>query len=158
LLLFNNSYIRTICHKVAPSGYFVTNMENCIFCKIGKGEIPCYKLYEDESFLAFLDINPRNPGHTLIVPKEHFRWVWDVTNIGAYYEVVQQLAVAIKKALNADMIFSFVFGEEVPHAHVWLVPRFENDGHGSSIDLSLIKKIENDEMIEIQNKIIKCLE
>lgn len=127
----------------------------CIFCKIIKKEIPCYKIYEDENFLGFLDINPLNPGHALIIPKEHYRWVWDVKNIGAYYEACQKVALAQKKAFNTDQIVSLVFGEEVPHAHIWLIPRLENDGHGSSIDTKNHKKYSEDEMKQFQEKIIK---
>jgi len=99
----------------------------CIFCKIVKGEIPCHKVYETDDFLGFLDINPRNPGHTLIIPKEHHRWVWDVPNAGEYFEVVKKVANALKKSLDAELVMSLVWGNEVPHAHIWLVPRFDND-------------------------------
>ena len=127
--------------------------EDCVFCKIVKGEIPCYKVYEDEKFLAFLDIQPRNPGHTLVIPKEHFRWVWDIPYLGEYFEVVGKIANAIRKALNTDWVVSLILGEEVEHAHVWLVPRFPGDGHGGSIVLSNIKEISKEEMARIANKI-----
>ncbi len=97
-------------------------MENCIFCKIVKGEIPSYKVYEDENFLAFLDINPQTPGHCQVITKKHFRWVWDVPNIGEYFEVVKKIAVAQRKAFNTDWIISKVVGDEVHHAHVWVFP------------------------------------
>ena len=128
-------------------------MNDCIFCKIVKGEIPSYKVYEDENFLAFLDIRPLNPGHTLVIPKEHFRWVWDIENIGKYYKVVKKVANAIKKAHETDYVISLVFGEEVDHAHVWLIPRFENDGHGSAVDLKNIKEIPEEEMRKIAERI-----
>lgn len=128
-------------------------MTDCIFCKIVEGDIPCHKVFEDDNFLAFLDIRPLNPGHTLVIPKKHFRWVWDVDNIGSYYQAVQKIVVAIKKAFNTDYVVSLVFGEEVPHAHVWLVPRLENDGHGGAIDLKGIKEISDDEMKQIAEKI-----
>ena len=64
-------------------------MENCIFCKIVAKEIPAHIVYEDSDFVAFLDTNPVSVGHTLIVPKIHHRWVWDVPNIGAYFEVTR---------------------------------------------------------------------
>jgi histidine triad (HIT) family protein len=95
---------------------------NCIFCKIVAGEIPCHKVYEDKDFLAFLDINPVSVGHTLVIPKKHYRWVWDVTNAGVYFEVAQKIAIAQKKAFNTDLVLSKVFGEEVPHAHIWVYP------------------------------------
>lgn len=97
-------------------------MENCIFCKIVKGEIPSYKVYEDDNFLAFLDINPESPGHTLVIPKTHYRWVWDVPNAGEYFEVAQKIAHAQMKAFETDWIISKIVGEEVPHAHIWLIP------------------------------------
>jgi histidine triad (HIT) family protein len=127
---------------------------DCIFCKIVKGEIPSYKVYEDENFFAFLDIAPKNKGHTLVIPKEHYRWVWDVPNIGEYYEAVRKVAEAIKKAMDTDYVVSMVFGEEVPHAHVWLVPRFEDDGHGGAIDLSIKREVSAEEMKEIADKIV----
>jgi histidine triad (HIT) family protein len=120
-------------------------MENCIFCKIAKNEIPSFKVFENEKFFAFLDINPRNPGHTLVIPKEHFRWVWDVPYLGEYFEVVGKIVV------------SFVIGEEIPHAHIHLVPRFAGDGHGALINLSKIQKIEPQKMKEIAEKINKLI-
>jgi len=128
-------------------------MEDCIFCKIVRGEIPCYKVYGDENFLAFLDIRPLNPGHTLVIPKKHFRWVWDIENVGEYYEVVKKIANALKKVYDTDKVFSLVFGEEVEHAHTWLIPRFDNDGHGSEINLKSVKEISAEEMKKIAEKI-----
>ena len=97
-------------------------MENCIFCKIAKGELPCFKIYEDENFFAFLDINPLNKGHTLVIPKKHYRWVFDVDNEGEYFSVVKKIANNTKKVLETDYIVSFILGEEVSHAHIHLVP------------------------------------
>ena len=67
-------------------------MENCIFCKIAKKEIPAHIVYEDGQFIAFLDINPQSPGHLQVIPAEHARWVWDVENYGEYLALVQRLA------------------------------------------------------------------
>jgi histidine triad (HIT) family protein len=128
-------------------------MVDCVFCKIIKGDIPCHKIYDDKDFFAFLDIRPLNPGHTLVIPKKHYRWVWDVPNIGKYYKVVSKLANAMKKALDTDYVVSMVFGQEVPHAHVWLVPRFENDGHGGAIKLDNFKKLTDEEMKKSAEKI-----
>jgi len=132
-------------------------MKNCIFCKIIAKEIPCTKVYEDKNTLAFLDIRPLNPGHTLVIPKKHYRWIWDIPNIGKFYEVVKKIANAIRKAFKTEFLVSFIIGEEVPHAHVWLVPRFKDDGHGASIKLSNIKEIPEKEMQEIAKKIKNCL-
>ena len=93
-----------------------------IFCKIINKEIPVHIVYEDDSFLAFLDINPRAAGHVQVITKTHYRWVWDVPQIGDYFEVVRKIAKAQQKAFGVEMIRSQVFGDEVPHAHVWVWP------------------------------------
>ncbi len=95
---------------------------NCIFCKIVKGELPAVKVYEDDAFLAFLDKFPRSPGHCQVIPKEHHRWVWDVPNIGGYMEIARKVAQAQRKAFGTEMIVSQIIGDEVQHAHIWLVP------------------------------------
>ncbi|MDO8424024.1 MAG: HIT domain-containing protein [bacterium] len=95
---------------------------NCVFCKIVKGEITAYKVYEDENFLAFLDINPRAAGHVQIIPKEHYRWVWQVPNAGEFFEIAKKIALAQQKAFNTDFIISKIVGDEVPHAHIWVFP------------------------------------
>lgn len=132
-------------------------MKDCIFCKIIKGEIPSYKVYEDDIFLAFLDVRPLNLGHTLVVPKKHYRWVWDISNIGEYYETVGKIANALKITLDTNYVVSLVFGEEVPHAHVWLVSRFDGDGHGGTINFKSVKKISDDEMREVALKVANNL-
>lgn len=97
-------------------------MDNCIFCKIVRGEIPAQKVYEDERFIAFLDIHPQSPGHAQVIPKEHYRWVWDVPNVGQYFEVVTKVAKAQQKAFNTEWILSKIVGDEVEHAHIWVFP------------------------------------
>lgn len=99
-----------------------TSDPNCIFCRIVKGKLPCLKVYEDGRFIAFLDKFPKATGHCLIVPKEHFRWVWDVPDLGAYMEGAKKVALAQRKAFGTEMIVSHIIGDEVPHAHIWLVP------------------------------------
>ncbi len=97
-------------------------MDNCIFCKIIKKELPSNIVYEDDNFLAFLSINPETVGHTLIVPKTHYRWVWDVPNAGEYFEIAKKVALAQQKAFKTDFILSKIVGEEVHHAHIWIFP------------------------------------
>ena len=104
-------------------------MTDCVFCKIVEGKIPAEKVYEDNEFLAFLDIHPLSPGHTLIIPKKHYRWVWDLPagrqaspNIGDFFEVAKKIAVAQQKAFDTDWILSKIIGDEVPHAHIWIFP------------------------------------
>jgi histidine triad (HIT) family protein len=110
-------------------------MDTCIFCKIVRGEIPAHKVYEDDSFLAFLDIRPMSSGHTLIIPKKHYRWVWDTPNAGAYFEITKKIALAIKKTWNTDEVFSKIIGEEVPHAHIWVYQNPEK-AQGNKSDLA----------------------
>ena len=108
-------------------------MNDCIFCKIVKGEIPSHKVYEDDNFFAFLDINPRGTGHAQVIPKQHYRWVWDVPNVGEYFEVVRKIAKAQQKAFNTELIRSQVYGEDVLHAHIWVWPH-EADGDPKNFD------------------------
>lgn len=97
-------------------------MENCIFCKIVAGALPCHKVYEDANFLAFLDIHPQSAGHTLVIPKNHHRYVWDVPNAGTYFEVATKIANAQRKAFGVELIRGNIYGDEVPHAHIWVFP------------------------------------
>lgn len=99
-----------------------TVVKDCIFCKISRGEIPSYKLYEDNDFLAFLDIHPQSAGHAQIIPKKHYRWVWDMPNTAEYFEIAKKIALAQRKAFGTDFILSKIVGDEVPHAHIWVFP------------------------------------
>jgi histidine triad (HIT) family protein len=128
-------------------------MNECIFCKIINEEIPSKKVYEDDDFLAFLDIRPLNPGHTLVIPKKHYRWVWDVENIGRYYEVVKLIANAMQRAFEPDLVASLVLGDEVPHAHIWLVPRYRDDGHTPGLNLNNVKELSEEQMNQALDKL-----
>jgi histidine triad (HIT) family protein len=108
-------------------------MESCIFCKIVRGEIPATKIYEDENFLAFLDIHPQSPGHVQVIPKAHYRWVWDVPDAGAYFEVARKIARAQQKAFHTDWVLSRIIGEEAPHAHIWVFPSDEAKGDKNNL-------------------------
>jgi histidine triad (HIT) family protein len=118
-------------------------MPDCVFCKIIKKELPAHIVYEDKDFLGFLDIRPEAPGHTLLIPKTHYRWIWDVPNIGEYYEAARRIALAQKKAFKEDMVVTKAVGEEVPHAHVWLIPRRETKGDKNDFEGNKKKIIEN---------------
>ena len=95
-----------------------------IFTKIINGEIPCYKIAEDDNFFAFLDINPNAKGHTLCVPKKEIDKLFDLDDV-TYIGLMQfskKIAVALKKTVPCDRIGMTVIGLEVPHAHVHLIP------------------------------------
>ena len=95
-----------------------------IFSKIIKGDIPCYKVAEDDEFFAFLDIAPLQKGHTLVVPKREVDYFFDLSDeeIGRMHIFAKHVAVAIKKAIPCVKVGQAVLGLEVPHAHVHLVP------------------------------------
>lgn len=121
-------------------------MDDCIFCKIVKGEIPAHKVYEDDNFLAFLDINPVSLGHTLLIPKTHYRWVYDVPNCGEYWQIAQELAINIKNSsLNPDFVSFLTMGNEVPHAHIHIIPRVFGDSISSILNTIPHLKISEEE-------------
>jgi len=108
---------------------------NCIFCKIVKGEIPSYKIYENSRILAFLDIAPVNKGHALIIPKDHYENIYDIPEnlLKEMISAVKKISMAIKKSVDADGISiaqsnESSAGQVVPHLHFHIMPRFRNDG------------------------------
>ena len=105
----------------------------CIFCKIVKGEIPCAKVYEDEDCLAFLDINPVNKGHVLVIPKEHYATVDDCPEevLKKLILVVKKVSASVKKICEGYTIVNNNYpasGQAVDHIHFHIVPRNEGDG------------------------------
>jgi histidine triad (HIT) family protein len=95
-----------------------------IFTKIINGEIPCYKIAEDDNFFAFLDINPLKAGHTLVVPKKKTDYIFDLDDkqLSGLIIFSKKVAVAIKSAIPCKRIGVAILGLEVPHAHIHLVP------------------------------------
>lgn len=104
-------------------------MDDCIFCKIVKGELPSTKVYEDSNFLAFMNIYPATKGHTLIVPKNHIRWMQDADDsvVKDIFVLTKQLMQKIKAELACEYVQVTVLGEQVPHFHIHLIPRYKND-------------------------------
>ena len=95
-----------------------------IFTKIIKGEIPCYKIAEDDNFIAFLDVNPNAKGHTLCVPKQEIDKIFELEE-ELYLELMKfskKIAIALEKTIPCKRIGMAVIGLEVPHAHVHLIP------------------------------------
>jgi histidine triad (HIT) family protein len=108
--------ISVLCYNIA--------MQDSIFTKIIRGEIPCHKIYEDKLTLAFLTINPIQPGHTLVIPKRQVNHLWDL-ELEDYYAVMdtsKKVALHIRKILQPKRVAMQVAGVEVPHAHVHLFP------------------------------------
>ncbi len=109
--------------------------ENCVFCKIVEGKIPSIKVYEDEKILAFMDINPLNPGHTLVIPKEHFETIFEISSqdYALISATAARISVAIKKALQPDgvnimQLNGKAANQVVPHLHMHITPRWFEDG------------------------------
>ncbi len=97
--------------------------KDCIFCKIIKGDVPSYKVYEDDHFLGFLNIHPCAVGHSLVIPKKHYTWVYDVPAFDAYWLVVLHITKAIQSVMKPLYVTYLTYGLEVPHAHIHIIPR-----------------------------------
>lgn len=95
-----------------------------IFSKIIAGEIPCYKVAENDKFFAFLDINPLAKGHTLVIPKQEVDYIFDLSDedLAAMHVFAKKVALAIDKAFPCRKVGEAVLGLEVPHAHIHLIP------------------------------------
>ncbi len=127
-----------------------------IFTKIINGEIPCYKIAEDDKYFAFLDINPLNEGHTLVIPKQEEDYIFDLDDdtLAGLHLFAKKIALAIKQAVPCQRIGMAVLGMEVPHAHIHLVPLLKE----SDLSFSNPKKsFTKEEMEETTKKIQQYL-
>ena len=123
-----------------------------IFTKIVNGDIPSYKVAENEQFLAFLDITPIRKGHVLVIPKEETDYIFDMTddNLGSIFVFAKEVATKIKKVFPCKKVGITVIGLEVPHAHIHLIPM------NTLSDMNFAQeklKLSNEEFIEIANNI-----
>jgi histidine triad (HIT) family protein len=126
-------------------------MENCLFCKIIKGEVPSYKIWEDKNFFAFLDINPINPGHTILVPKKHLDYIFDLEEplYSEIFKTAKKLSKPLKKATGAEKIGLAIEGLAFRHIHIHLVPVNKiND-----LDPNRAKKGSPEELLTIAEKV-----
>ena len=129
----------------------------CIFCKIINNEIPSYKVYEDENFLAFLDISQATLGHTLVVPKKHYENIFELPEDSSIFNIVTKLATKIKKATNCSGINilnnnGVSAGQTVNHFHIHIIPRYENDKLEINFPSNSLTKEEfNDLLLKINN-------
>jgi len=136
-------------------------MEDCIFCKIVNGEIPCQKVYENDKILAFLDISPIHKGHTLVIPKEHHENILDIPDetLAELAKTAKKVSKAVKKATNADGFNvtqnnGAAAGQAVFHFHLHIIPRFKDDG----LKTWPHKQIPEEEMKQVHEDIKKSLE
>ena len=133
---------------------------DCIFCKIIDGEIPAVKVLDEESVLAFMDINPSSKGHMLVVPKRHAENIFQISegDLEAVTHAVKRCANAVKEALNAEGITILQLNGKasdqiVPHFHIHIIPRWENDG--LSISNWEMKPGDMEEIKDIARKVKK---
>ena len=129
----------------------------CIFCSIIKGDIPCYKVYEDDKFLAFLDISQATIGHTLVVPKNHYKNIYELPEDCDIFNVVIKLSKKIKDATGALGVNILNNNERharqtVDHYHIHIIPRYENDNFQINFPEN---KLSKDEFLALQEKIAK---
>lgn len=125
-----------------------------IFSRIINGEIPCYKIAENDKFFAFLDINPVSKGHTLVVPKKEVDYIFTLGDeeLGEMMVFAKKVVAAIEKAMPCKRIGVAVIGLEVPHAHIHLIPIVEEG------DMDFKKEhvhLTNDEFLDIQKRIVE---
>ena len=125
----------------------ILDMDN-VFSKIIRGEIPCYKIYEDDKNLAFLDIAPESRGHTLVIPKAEVDKIYELSDedYDALFHAVKKIAKHMEEVLGARIIMKVV-GTDVPHAHVHLMPIDPDWTYGKTL------KLAEDEFKEIQEEL-----
>ncbi len=135
--------------------------KDCLFCKIVAGEIPAKKVYEDANSFAFLDINPRNPGHTLVIPKKHYETLFDMPENEAaeLFKIVKKMADVCKSGVKADGISigqsnGRAAGQIVQHLHFHVIPRFNTEGPVGLEGILPVKKMDESSM----NKIVETLQ
>ena len=124
-----------------------------LFTRIIKGEIPCHKIAENEKYLAFLDIKPINPGHTLVIPKKEIDYVFDLDDelLGGLMTFAKKVACAIQKTVPCPKVGVMVAGLEVPHAHIHLIPIFKV----TDLNFANAKSSSSEELAKVAEKIRK---
>lgn len=136
-------------------------MDGCIFCKIVKGELPSVKVWEDAEVLAFLDIQPINKGHVLIIPKQHGALISEIDDniLCSMIKLAKKIGQALRDSelkpagVNLFLADGKAAGQEVPHVHLHIIPRFDQDGFGLVFPESHKNKPPKEELEAISEKI-----
>lgn len=143
----------------------MTSDENCLFCKIIKKEIPSEIVYEDNATLAFLDINPRNPGHLLVIPKNHYVEIFEApdADLSSLITTVKKMASAAKTGMKADGISitqsnGQAAGQVINHLHFHVIPRFLSEGPQGLEAILPTKKMTNEMIQEVKKSIMANLD
>src|SRR3990167_4809113 len=139
----------------------------CLFCSLIEGSIDSYKIYEDDKLLGVLDINPANPGHTILFPKKHFQFLGELDNElnGHMFNVANKISSKMVEKLKAEGVTIYVAngfgaGQIVPHISVHIIPRYNDDGikiefKGKKVDNESLKKIAEELKINKVSEIVK---
>ena len=137
-------------------------MSECLFCKIAAGEIPATVVYEDDHVVVIMDIGPIIKGHALVIAREHYDPITDTPDdiVAKLHQAAKKIAAAQVNGLGADGVNIMqnngkAAGQEVPHIHVHVIPRFNGDGHHWNWNAGKYKDF--DEMAELARKMQKCL-
>ncbi|MFQ6136026.1 MAG: HIT family protein [Candidatus Hydrothermarchaeales archaeon] len=136
-------------------------MEECIFCKIVKGDIPSYKVYEDERTMAFLDINPISIGHTLVIPKSHVSKISELSDedLLAFARTLQKITKAVESSVKLDGLNIFInqgkeAGQLIPHFHCHVTPRHKGDDVKIEVPAQRLKE---EEFVEAMDRIKEAI-
>ena len=127
----------------------------CIFCDLISGKIKAYKVFENESIVAFLDAFPVNTGHLLVLPKKHIRSIGELDDAlaGMLFNVSRRLAGVVEKALDAHTTNIVTAPAAIEHFHMHVIPRYDYDLMGTMADLDNKRELPEEEMIETVSKI-----
>ncbi len=143
----------------------MVDRNECLFCRMVRGEIPVKKVHEDEGTLAFLDINPRNPGHTLVIPKSHYETVFDMPEeeAGEYFKSVKRVAAMVKAGMNAQGVSlsssnGQAAGQVVSHVHFHVIPRFLSEGPVGLEGILPTKRLDEKTMDQVVKAIVNAPE
>ncbi len=127
--------------------------DDCVFCKIVSGEISAHKIWDDENFIAFLSTQPVKTGHTLVIPKKHIPYIFDMEDqhVSDLMVASKKVSHVLKKALKpkSGKMGVMIAGDQVPHTHVHLISMDE----GGDLDFSKAKDVSNEELAEIAHQI-----
>ncbi len=107
---------------------------SCVFCDITSKKLHAHIIYEDDTFIAFLDKFPKTHGHTLVIPKNHYRWVWDEPFVTDHFALVNKIIQHYKKVLDIPTCYQTVWGNQVHHAHIQILPTVDKLHPPSTLD------------------------
>lgn len=137
--------------------------KDCLFCRISRGEIPSKKVYEDGNAFVILDINPRNPGHVLVIPKKHYETIFEMpeNEAGELFRIAKSMADRVRPVVKADGVSicqsnGRAAGQMVQHMHVHVIPRFETEGPPGLEVILPVKRMDDASMNNIVESLKKA--